>query len=119
MKDEIEAKFVNVNIDDIRRKLTVAGAILVHPMRDIKRVAIDTPEMKKKDAFVRIRDEKDKTTITYKQFNALAIDGVKEIEVVVSDFNTAVELFEHAGLTYGSLQELSLIHISEPTRLGM
>lgn len=105
MKDEIEAKFVNVVVDEIRQKLAEVGASQVYAMREMKRVTIDTPEMKKKDAFVRIRDEGDKTTITYKQFNSLSVDGVKEIEVTVSDFDTAVELFEQAGLTYGSLQE--------------
>lgn len=105
MKNEIEAKFVNVDIDDIRSKLKNLGAILTQPMRDMQRVTIDTPDLKKKDAFVRIRNEGDKTTITYKQFNSLSIDGVKEIEVVVDDFDTAVALFKEAGLTYGSFQE--------------
>lgn len=105
MKNEIEAKFVNINIDDIRSRLTELGAILIQPMRDMQRVIIDTPELKKKDAFVRIRNEGDKTTITYKQFNSLSIDGVKEVEITVDDFDTAVTLFKEAGLAYGSLQE--------------
>ncbi len=105
MKNEIEAKFVNINIDDIRSRLTELGAILIQPMRDMQRVTIDTPDLKKKDAFVRIRNEGDKTTITYKQFNSLSIDGVKEIEITVDDFDTAVALFKEAGLAYGSLQE--------------
>lgn len=105
MKNEIEAKFVNINIDDIRSRLTELGAILIQPMRDMQRVTIDTPELKKKDAFVRIRNEGDKTTITYKQFNSLSIDGVKEVEITVDDFDTAVTLFKEAGLAYGSLQE--------------
>lgn len=105
MKSEIEAKFVNVGIAYIRSKLESIGAILIQPMRDMQRVTIDTPDLKKKDAFVRIRNEGDKTTITYKQFNSLTIDGVKEIEVTVSDFDDAVALFKEAGLVYGSLQE--------------
>lgn len=105
MKNEIEAKFVNVNISDIRLKLEKIGAALTQPMRNMQRVTIDTPDLKKKDAFVRIRNEGDKTTITYKQFNSLSIDGVKEIEITVDDFDTAVALFKEAGLAYGSLQE--------------
>ena len=105
MKSEIEAKFVNVGIAYIRSKLESIGAILIQPMRDMQRVTIDTPDLKKKDAFVRIRNEGDKTTVTYKQFNSLTIDGVKEIEVTVSDFDDAVALFKEAGLVYGSLQE--------------
>lgn len=105
MKDEIEAKFVNINMHDIRSKLEAIGAILVLPMRDMQRVTIDTPELKEKDAFIRIRNEGDKTTITYKQFSALSVDGAKEIEITVSNFDAAVELFNQAGLPYKSLQE--------------
>lgn len=105
MKDEIEAKFTNVNIEDIRRKLHNLGAENTHPMRSFKRVTIDTPEMKNKGAFVRVRDEGDKTTLTYKQFDSLSLDGVKEIEVTVSDFDSTVALLGQAGLAYGSLQE--------------
>lgn len=105
MNSEIEAKFVNIDIDDVRQKLTSAGAKLEKPMRNMKRVTIDTPELKKKDAFVRVRNEGDKTVMTYKQFDTLSVDGTKEIEVTVSDFDTTVTLLKEAGLPYGSLQE--------------
>lgn len=105
MKTEYEAKFVNVDIDDIRNRLKQAGAILEKPMRLMRRVTIDTPDMKKRDAFVRIRDEGDRTTITYKQFDALSVDGAKEHEIVVSDFSEAVVLLAAAGLPHGSFQE--------------
>ena len=105
MKNEIEAKFVNIEVDTMRLKLTDLGAELTLPMRDMKRVTIDTPELKSKDAFIRVRDEGNKTTLTYKQFDALSLDGVKEIEVTVSDFDTTVALLEQAGLPYRSLQE--------------
>lgn len=105
MKTEFEAKFINVNINDIRERLKQSGATLEKPMRDMKRVTIDTPKMKKKDAYVRIRDEGDKVTITYKQFDDLSIDGAKEYEVTVDNFDEAVSLFAAAGLKYKSFQE--------------
>lgn len=105
MKNEIEAKFVNVDIDEIRHKLSNLSAKLIHSMRDMKRVTIDTPDMKKKNAFVRVRDEGNKTTLTYKQFDALSLDGVKEVEVIVDDFDTTIALLAELGLPYGSLQE--------------
>lgn len=105
MKNEIEAKFTNIDVAKVRGQLKRLGAELTHPMRDMKRVTIDTPEMKSKNAFVRVRNEGDKTTLTYKQFDALSLDGAKEIEVVVSDFDTTVALLSEAGLPYGSLQE--------------
>lgn len=105
MKTEHEAKFLNVSTAGIRLKLAAANANLEEPMRLMRRVTIDTPEMKAKDAFLRIRDQGDKTTITYKQFDALSVDGAKEYEVDVSDFNEAIALFAAAGLSHGSFQE--------------
>lgn len=99
MKNEIEAKFVNIDIDDIRSRLQAIGATLSHPMRDMQRVTIDTPELKSKDAFVRIRNEGDKTTITYKQFNSLSIGDVMAAYRVQ---------YPHLGLndTIGNLAEV-------------
>jgi len=105
MKTEIEVKFVNVNHDDIRVKLKKLGAVCEHPMRKMKRVTIDSPDMKSKDAFVRIRHQGDKITVTYKQFDSLSLDGAKEIEIVVNDFDSTIDLFEAIGLPYHSHQE--------------
>lgn len=105
MKSEIEAKFLNVNHDDLRAKLAELGATLDHPVRTMRRVVIHTPAMTEKNAFVRIRDEGSRTTITYKQFDEDSIDGAKEYEVEVSDFDTAVGLFTAAGLEHDTFQE--------------
>ena len=105
MKSEIEAKFLNVNHDDLRIKLDKLGAVLEHPMRIMRRVVIHTPAMTEKNAFVRVRDEGSRTTITYKQFDKDSIDGAKEHEVEVSDFDTAVGIFTAAGLEYDTFQE--------------
>lgn len=105
MKNEIEAKFVNIDIDDIRDKLRALGATLVQPLRDMRRVTIDSPTMQAKNAFLRVRDEGNKTTLTYKQFNALSIDGVKEVEVEVSNFDNTIILLAEVGLAHSSSQE--------------
>lgn len=105
MKTEYEVKFLSIDIDEIRERLTAHGAELVKPMRTMKRVTIDTPAMKEKDAFVRVRDEGDRTTLTYKQFDQLSVDGAKEYEVTVSDFDETVQLLATAGLPHGSFQE--------------
>lgn len=105
MTTEVEAKFVNVDRQAIRTKLRSLGATLDKPMRLMKRVTINNDFLKAKDSFVRIRDEGDKTTVTYKQFTEQSVDGAKEIEIVVSDFETAVELFDAAGLVHSSFQE--------------
>lgn len=105
MKTEYEAKFVNVDMDDIRNRLRELGAKLEKPIRLMRRVTIDSPDMKKRDAFVRVRDEGDRVTMTYKQFNALSVDGAKEYEIIVNDFEEAISLLAAAGLPHGSFQE--------------
>lgn len=105
MKSEIEAKFLDIDHDEIRKKLKDLGARLEKPQRTMRRVTIDNPHMKTKDAFVRIRDEGDKVTITYKQFDQLSVDGAKEIEITVSHFEESIALFAAAGLKHGSYQE--------------
>ena len=105
MKTEIEVKFLAVDHDDIRAKLKELGAILETPMRLMRRVTIDTDGMKKKGAFIRVRDEGNRVTLTYKQFDQLSVDGAKEIEVEVSNFQDTVDLFVAVGLPQGSFQE--------------
>lgn len=105
MNTEIEAKFVNVNHDEIRTRLQQLGATLERPNRLMRRVVIHTPEMSARDAFVRIRDEGHRTTITYKQFDADSVDGAKEYEVEVSSFDEAINIFKAAGLVHDTFQE--------------
>jgi adenylate cyclase class 2 len=109
MKSEIEVKFIDVDTDDIRRRLEAAGAELEHPMRLMKRALIEEPHHEKENSFIRIRDEGDKTTLAFKR-RALpdgltTIDSTKEIETTVGDFDTTVEIFAEAGWHYITLQE--------------
>jgi adenylate cyclase class 2 len=105
MKSEIEVKFLAVNHDMIRAKLAEIGAACEQPNRLMRRVIFDDPALKEKNAFVRVRDEGSGITITYKQFDSLSIDGAKEIEVTVNDFDAAVELIKSTGLSARSIQE--------------
>jgi adenylate cyclase class 2 len=106
MKTEIEVKFLNVNFDELRERLKAAGAVCEQPMRLMRRAIIETPEMAEKDAFVRLRDEGDKVTLTYKQFDDYkAIGGVQEIEVIVNDFDDTLEIFRLSGVAHKSFQE--------------
>lgn len=58
-----------------------------------------------KDAFLRVRNEGDKVTLTYKQFDHTGVDGAKEIEVEISDFTKTVEILQQAGISPSSIQE--------------
>jgi len=105
MKTEYEAKFLNVEIDKVRELLQQVGAKLEKPMRLMRRVTIENEDLIAKNGFVRVRDEGDRTTMTYKQFDDLSVDGAKEYEIIVSSFDDAVALLGAAGLPYQSFQE--------------
>ncbi len=106
MNYEIEVKFLGVDQHEIREKLKKLGAQCEQPIRLMRRVIIENNFMKTgKDAFLRIRDEGDKVTMTYKQFDSLSVDGAREIEVEVSDFDATIQLFEQIGLPFRSFQE--------------
>jgi len=106
MKAEIEAKFPGVSHDDVRAKLKEHGAACEHPMRLMRRVAIDSDFMRTgKDSFLRVRDEGHRVTLTYKQFDELSVDGAKEIEVEVSSYEDMIAILEQAGLVAHTSQE--------------
>lgn len=98
MKTETEVKFLDVDLDEVRAKLENLGAVCEQPMRMMRRSLIEEAHHTKQNAFIRIRDEGNRTTMTYKQFDdEFAIGGVKEVEIEVSSFDDAVKLLEYAG----------------------
>lgn len=108
MKTELEVKFANVNIEVIRQALQAASAVCEQPMRLMKRALVEEPHHQAEHAFLRIRDEGDKTTLTFKRRadpDAASIDSVKELEVEVSDFDKTVAIFSEAGWKYKTFQE--------------
>jgi adenylate cyclase class 2 len=103
---EIEVKFVDVDIDDIRERLENAGATLEQPMRLMRRVLIEEEYHKAHRSFIRVRDEGDKTTITFKKrVGEDSLTSAKEVETTVGDFDTIIELFKEAGWNYTTYQE--------------
>lgn len=106
MKTEIEVKFCKVDIDDTRARLQKAGANCVQPMRLMRRQVFHLVGPDKNDyAYLRVRDEGDKTTMTYKQFADQSLHGASEAEVVVSDFAATCEILLQSGLQLKSYQE--------------
>lgn len=108
MQTEIEVKFLNVDFDQLRKKITNIGAKCTVPMRTMRRVVIDYPDRRmqtKQDGWIRIRDEGDKITITYKQTTEGEFGGAKEIEVIVSDYQKAIDIFLAMGLVVHTDQE--------------
>lgn len=107
MQVEIEAKFLDVNADILREKLKSIGAKQVHAEQAMRRVVLDYPDsrLEKIGGWVRVRDEGDKVTFSYKQLNDRTLHGTKEIETTVGDFQKAVDLLKAIGLEQKAYQE--------------
>ena len=106
MAIEYEATFPNINKDEVRERLKNAGANLVRPEFLQKRMPFNLPKEKHSpNKFVRVRDEGDKITLSYKSFEGNKIEDQKEICLVVNDFDDAVELLKAIGCEPKSFQE--------------
>lgn len=107
LKVEIECKFLQIDHDAMREKLKKAGAKCVQPMRLMRRSILDFEDgrLDTEDGHLRVRDEGDKITATYKVFNERTVDGAHEIETTVGDYATTVALFCQIGLIIKSEQE--------------
>jgi len=111
MQQEIEVKFLDAPHDEMRERLTSVGAVCEHPMRLMRRAIIDYPDRRMQTAspdgwgWVRVRDEVDKVTCTYKHIAADGKDTTYEIEFAVSSYEKTVQLFEAIGLMKHAEQE--------------
>ena len=107
MQTEIEAKFLNLNHDDIRAQLKKLGVECVQPMRLMRRRNFDYPDkrLEKIGGWIRVRDEGNKVTLSYKQLNDRSLHGTKEINVEVSDFQATCDLLETIGIKSFGYQE--------------
>jgi adenylate cyclase, class 2 len=107
MKTEIEAKWLDINTAKFREILKEAGAQLVSPERLMVRRVFDYPDkrLEKIGGWVRVRDEGDKVTLSYKQLNDRTLHGTKEVTVTVDGFENTCKLLEAIGLKSYSIQE--------------
>lgn len=103
---EYEATFSNIDKDDIRERLEKVGALLIKPEFLQKRIPFNLPnEPYSKSKFVRVRDEGDKITLSYKSFKGDKIEDQNEICLVVDNFDNTVELLKEIGCEPKSYQE--------------
>ena len=103
MNIENEIKILDINVSDLDTKLVSLGFSKKDP-QDFRRFIYDIKDQGC-DAWVRLRTDGKKTTVTYKSYEANAITGMKEVEVVVDDFDTAHALLVAMGLKEVSYQE--------------
>ena len=102
MKAEIEAKFLNIDKENIRKLLKNIGAELVAPERLMNRTVFDG---KRKSNYYRVRNEGDKITMSFKREDERSIDGMKEICLTVDNYDNAVEFLTSLAGAPKALQE--------------
>lgn len=106
MKVEYEATYININEDDIRKKLKDSGASLVKPEFLQKRIPFELPlENRSNGKWLRVRDEGDKITLSLKEVDGDKIENQKEICLKIDNFDEAVELLKLIGCKPKSYQE--------------
>ncbi|MFH0923465.1 MAG: CYTH domain-containing protein [Candidatus Falkowbacteria bacterium] len=104
MDIEYEATFENINKDEMRKKLEEAGAKLIRPEFLQKRVVFYLPN-KQKHAWLRVRDEGDKNTMSLKIIDGDKIQDQKEICLNIDNFAKAVEFLIAIGCEKKGYQE--------------
>ncbi|MBU4351238.1 CYTH domain-containing protein [Candidatus Parcubacteria bacterium] len=107
MQIELEAKFLDINIEELRSLLKKEKAVLVHRERLMKRMVFDYQDarLKKIGGWIRVRDEGDKITLAYKQLKDRTIKGTKEISLSVESFEKISDLLLTIGFNSKSYQE--------------
>lgn len=106
MQIEYEAKFLDVDKDEVCERLRQAGATLVRPEFLQRRIPFHLPKEKRHyDTWLRVRNEGDKVTLSLKAIDGDAIENQKELCLTVDSFDTAVELLQSIGCEPKSYQE--------------
>lgn len=106
MNIEYEATFANIDKEYIRQILKKAGAKLLRPEFLQKRITLNLPDGHEiKGAWLRIRDEGDKITMTLKIIDGIRIENQKEVCLQIDSLEKAVILLEKIGCKKKSYQE--------------
>ncbi len=106
MKNEIEATFLSVDKDSVRKKLKETGFELKMPEYMMRRKTFDFSLIAPgRNKWGRVRQESDKVTMTVKEIRGSGINDTYETEIIVNDFDAASALFEACGFPSKAFQE--------------
>lgn len=103
---EYEAKFTGVDKREARKRLRKAGARLVKPEFLQRRSVFNLPKGNKiRHAWLRVRDESDRITLSLKVNDGKRIQDQKEVMLTIDSFKAAEELLSRTGCEWKSYQE--------------
>jgi adenylate cyclase class 2 len=103
MHTEYEARVLEINKEELEKNLEKLGAKKVADF-DYKRRIYDF-HPKTEDKWIRLRTNGIKTTLTIKEIESTKIDGTKETEIEVSNFEEANIILNKLGYESRAYQE--------------
>ena len=103
MKTEYEIRILEINQDEMIKKLETLGATKKGEFEQ-KRYVYDLKPVQN-GKWIRLRTNGKKTTLAYKDIVSDTIDGTKEVEFEVSSISDAEEFLNKIGFNYRSFQE--------------
>ena len=103
MQTEIEARLLEVDVKEFIKTLEKCGAVFVGDWLQMRYCYDFTPV--NPDSWIRLRTTGKETTLTIKDVSSDKIDGTKELEIVVSDFNETDLILNKMGYVARSKQE--------------
>lgn len=103
MKTEIEARLLECDVEKVISKLKENNATFNGDWLQVRNCYDFNPV--KENSWIRLRSNGKETTLTIKEIKSKKIDGTKECEITVSDFDTTDELLNKLGYIARSHQE--------------
>lgn len=103
MHTEYEVRVLEIDKEKIIKKLEKLGAKKIADFDYKRRVYNFNPYVDNK--WIRLRTDGSKTTLTIKELKSLEIDGTKETEIEVSDFEETNHILNELGVTAHTYQE--------------
>lgn len=102
MHTEYEVRVLEVDVDEIKKKL---DKIAVFEWDHLQRRYVYDFNPKEENKWIRLRTNGDKTTLTIKNLVSSKIDGTKELEIVVDDFDNTNLILKELGYIPRGYQE--------------
>ena len=100
---EYEVRVLEIDKDEIQSKLKELNATLIEDVFQRRYVYDFNPINPNK--WIRLRTNGTRSTLTIKNIESSNIDGTREVEIEVSDFDTTNEILRELGYTPKGFQE--------------
>jgi len=100
---EYEVRVLEIDVDEIKKKLEEINATLVEDVFQRRYVYDFHPVEPNK--WIRLRTNGTTTTLTIKNVLSSNIDGTKEMEIIVNDFDATNEILNELGYQARGIQE--------------